>query len=376
MSKNIKYQLLIISSALLMPVAGCLVLLALYLYSKDGSIINSALLIILTVLIFALKKPLDDARLKSRNDLKYDEFGRLKISNQYEKMSAKEQAEIDRINQMDMERALPSSVVKQLTQKGSEDPEKDMQSLIGLKDVKEKMEEMAARMEFDRESGISSPDTCMHMCFFGPPGTGKTTCARIMTGFLYKYGYIKENRLIETDGNFLADSMNASNKTEMLIQRSYGGVLFIDEAYSLLQNYAGKEAIATLIKQMEDNKSKFVLILAGYENEMRSLIKSNPGFLSRIKEYFYFQSYSTEELTEMFVRMAKEISFSVSDDAKKEFARIINDIKDGYHFGNARTVRNILDKSKDRHSLNFKKGIVSKRFELEAEDIVYESMQI
>ena len=170
--------------------------------------------------------------------------------------------------------------------------------------------------------------------------------------------------------------MNASNKTEMLIQRSYGGVLFIDEAYSLLQNYAGKEAIATLIKQMEDNKSKFVLILAGYENEMRSLIKSNPGFLSRIKEYFYFQSYSTEELTEMFVRMAKEISFSVSDDAKKEFARIINDIKDGYHFGNARTVRNILDKSKDRHSLNFKKGIVSKRFELEAEDIVYESMQI
>ena len=163
MSKNLKYQLLIISSALLMPVAGCLVLLALYLYSKDGSIINSALLIILTVLIFALKKPLDDARLKSRNDLKYDEFGRLKISNQYEKMSAKEQAEIDRINQLDMERALPSSVVKQLTQKGSEDPEKDMQSLIGLKDVKEKMEEMAARMEFDRESGISSPDTCMHM---------------------------------------------------------------------------------------------------------------------------------------------------------------------------------------------------------------------
>lgn len=376
MSKNLKYQLLILCSALLMPVAGCLVLGALYLYTQGGSIFTSAILIILAVLLFMFKKPLDDSRLKIRNDLKYDEFGRLKIANQYEKMSAKEQKEIDRINQLDMERTLPSSVVKRLTHAGSENPEKDMQSLIGLKDVKEKMEEMAARMEFDRESGVSSSDTCMHMCFFGPPGTGKTTCARIMTGFLYKYGYIKENRLVETDGNFLADSANASNKTEMLIQRSYGGVLFIDEAYSLLENYAGKEAIATLIKQMEDNKSKFVLILAGYENEMRSLIKSNPGFLSRIKEYFYFQSYTTEELTEMFVRMAGQISFTVSEGAKKEFADIINNIKDGYHFGNARTVRNILDKSKDRHSLNFKKGIVRNRFELEAEDIVYESMKI
>ena len=197
-----------------------------------------------------------------------------------------------------------------------------------------------------------------------------------MTGFLYKYGYIKDNRLIETDGNFLTDSMNASGKTELLIQKSYGGVLFIDEAYSLLNNPTGREVISTLIKQMEDNKSKFILILAGYENEMRELIQSNPGFLSRIKEYFYFQSYSVEELTQMFEEMAKEIGFTISPGAKNAFSDLIYSLKDGYHFGNARTVRNILEKSKDRHSLNFKKGIVKSRFELDERDIYYEEIRI
>ena len=291
-------------------------------------------------------------------------------------MSAREQAEIDRINQLEMERTLPSSIVRSMTHEGAKNPEAEMKKLIGLQNVKEKMEEIAARMEFDRDSGVKSTDTCMHMCFFGPPGTGKTTCARIMTGFLHKYGYIKDNRLIETDGNFLADSMNASGKTELLIQKSYGGVLFIDEAYSLLDNPTGREAISTLIKQMEDNKSKFILILAGYENEMRELIQSNPGFLSRIKEYFYFQSYSVEELTQMFEEMAKEIGFTISTGAKNAFSDLIYSLKDGYHFGNARTVRNILEKSKDRHSLNFKKGIVENRFELDERDICYEEIRI
>lgn len=376
MNKNTKYSLLVLASALVLPATCGCVAGALYLFFSMHNIVGAIFIAVLGIAIFMCKSPLDDQRIKARNDLKYDDYGRIKISNQYEKMSAREQAEIDRINQLEMERTLPSSIVRSMTHEGSKDPGAEMRKLIGLQTVKEKMEEIAARMEFDRDSGVESTDTCMHMCFFGPPGTGKTTCARIMTGFLYKYGYIKENRLIETDGNFLADSMNASGKTELLVQKSYGGVLFIDEAYSLLDNPTGREAISTLIKQMEDNKSKFILILAGYENEMRELIQSNPGFLSRIKEYFYFQSYSVEELTQMFEEMAKEIGFTISPGAKNAFSDLVYSLKDGYHFGNARTVRNILEKSKDRHSLNFKKGIVKNRFELDERDICYEEIRI
>lgn len=376
MKKTTKYSLLIFASAMVLPFMCICFGGAAYFFFTLKNIFGAIILAALGAIVFTFKSPLEKLRLEARNEQKYDDYGRVKISNQYERMSAREQAEIDRINQLEMERTLPSSVVRSMTHEGSKDPVADMENLIGLQTVKEKMEEMAARMEFDQESGIKSTDSCMHMCFFGPPGTGKTTCARIMTGFLYKYGYIRENRLIETDGNFLADSMNASSKTELLIQKSYGGVLFIDEAYSLLNNPTGREAISTMIKQMEDNKEKFILILAGYENEMRKLIQSNPGFLSRVKEYFYFQSYSVPELTQMFEKMAKEIGFTISPAAKGAFIDLITSLKDGYHFGNARTVRNILDKSKDRHSLNFKRGIVKERFELDARDIYYEEIQI
>lgn len=276
---------------------------------------------------------------------------------------------------LEMERVLPSSTVLEMTRKGSTNAEQDMKELVGLEDVKEKMSEMASRMEFDKENGTAQANSCMHMCFFGPPGTGKTTCARIMTGFLYKYDYIKNNRLIEVDGNFLADDY-ASLKTEMLVQKAFGGVLFIDEAYSLLNNLSGQEAIATLIKQMEDNKDKFILILAGYEDEMKALIEANPGFSSRIKEYFYFKGYNEKELNHIFGEMAKEVGLVVSAAAQNTFKDYMTEAMKDYHFGNARTVRNVLDSSINKHSLNLKKGIVREAFRIEKEDISYESIEL
>ena len=199
MNKNTKYSLLVLASALVLPATCGCVAGALYLFFSMHNIVGAIFIAVLGIAIFMCKSPLDDQRIKARNDLKYDDYGRVKISNQYEKMSAREQAEIDRINQLEMERTLPSSIVRSMTHEGANNPEAEMKKLIGLQNIKEKMEEIAARMEFDRESGVKPTDTCMHMCFFGPPGTGKTTCARIMTGFLYKYGYIKDKLLTQYD---------------------------------------------------------------------------------------------------------------------------------------------------------------------------------
>lgn len=124
-----------------------------------------------------------------------------------------------------------------------------------------------------------------HYVFYGSAGTGKTTVARIITGFLYKYGYIKENKCIEIDGNFLKARDMSDTKTKLLIQQAYGGVLFIDEAYAILDGSAeyGNAVIATLIKEMEDNRDKFTVILAGYKNDMKGLLDSNEALKAVLK---------------------------------------------------------------------------------------------
>ena len=146
------------------------------------------------------------------------------------------------------------------------------------------MSDMVARLQFESRSNTNKKGKMKtqqqngmsgrHMVFYGAPGTGKTTVARILTGFLYQYGYIKENKCVEVDGNFLKAGADTALKTELVIRQAYNGVLFVDEAYSLMDSMdgSGREAIATLIKQMEDNRDRFILILAGYTDEMKYLL--------------------------------------------------------------------------------------------------------
>ena len=336
---------------------------ALYMQSIPLGIVG----LVLCAVGMLLSKTFNTMRVETRRDVEYDEFGLSKSKGTYERLSKQEREAIDLQKTARMEQIVNSSAIKKMTHEGSTNPQKDMDEMIGLASVKEKMREMVARMKFDSqdkgrmksENGISG----RHMVFFGSPGTGKTTVARILTGFLYKYGYIKKNKVVEVDGNFLKAGIDTAIKTELTVRQAFYGVLFIDEAYALMDSGdgSGREAVATLIKQMEDHRDRFILILAGYTGEMQMLLNANPGFESRVKEYLDFPDYSNEEMKEIFVQMAEQNGFTVSSDALEAFDERITKERRLRSFGNARTARNILDESIDRHSLNFVDGRLDRK---------------
>lgn len=309
-------------------------------------------------------------RIKIRHYTDFTAEGMHKKYSSYDRLSAKEKAQIDMQKLMDIERVLDSATLRQITHKGSKEPDKELDKLIGLNNVKKSVKEMAARMEYEtkfkKKNKKVQPISSMHMCFLGPPGTGKTTVARIMTGILYKYKYIRKNQCIEIDGNFLKGNSpgETSKKTSLLIKKALGGVLFIDEAYALLEDTQegyGQEAIATIVKEMEDNKDDIIIILAGYENEMKKLINSNPGLYSRIKIYLWFESYSIEELGMIFNFMANNEKFYVTLETLEKFKSLISKDIGKKNFGNARTVRNYLDKIIDKHAYNIINGNIDSK---------------
>ncbi len=343
---------------------------------KDGFRQPDYVLIGLAAAIFAtwlaIRKPVRQKRIKNRERTQYDEFGRSKRKT-YENISREERDAIELQKLADTERVLNSVELKKMTKQGSINPERDMESLVAMDKVKEKMEEMAARMKFENEindgkkkkrgesRGSGNSLSGRHAVFYGAPGTGKTTVARILTGFLYKYGYIEQNKCVEIDGNYLKAGGNTALKTSMVIRHAYGGVLFIDEAYSLAMaaDGSGGEAVATIIKEMEDSRDRLTIILAGYTEEMRMLLEMNPGLESRIRTFVFFPDYSDYELCRIFEIMAAERGFSVSPSSYVPFLKRIAEERQYRAFGNARTVRNLLDEAIDVHAVNYMKGLVS-----------------
>lgn len=388
--KRTKYYLALFLSIL--PFLLAVGFVAIAAFSKNaefrifGFHIKNYYLYIAAVAMFVigivLRRPMQMIRGKTRNEVEYDEFGRSRRKGNFANLSRQERDMIDLQRTAAIEQLISSTELKRLTHKGAADPQSEMDALIGLELVKSRMEEMVARMSFEqirtqkhkgrkKEENSSAVQSGHHMAFFGNPGTGKTTVARILAGFLYKYHYIAKNMSIEVDGNFLNAGGDSALKTRLLIQYANGGVLFIDEAYALMEGSHGLEVIATLIKEMEDKRDKFVLILAGYTNEMEYLLNTNPGFLSRIKEFLFFPDFTNDELWEIFRSMAKEQKFTVSDQAHDNFiARMMNEKKETY-FGNGRTVRNILDEAIDKHALRYAKGCLPEEemFVLSQEDI-------
>ena len=202
------------------------------------------------------------------------------------------------------------------------------------------------------EMGMKSPNLSLHCVFTGNPGTGKTTVARILAGIYKDLGILKSGHLVETDRSGLVAEYvgQTAVKTNKIIDEALDGVLFIDEAYSLVQGGKedyGSEAIATLLKRMEDDRDRLVVILTGYTNEIETFINSNPGLRSRFNRYIHFDDYSAEELFKIFLLNAEKNEYKLTEEAKTFLSKKLEEViknkqKD---FGNARYIRNLFEKT-------------------------------
>lgn len=256
--------------------------------------------------------------------------------------------------------------IKHKTFSGADNAEERLQELIGLVEVKDQVRKLKNRMDFygggqnDRISGN-------HMVFLGPPGTGKTTIARIITRILYDFGYIKENKCVEIDGGYLKSPYagQTAERASAIIDYAMGGVLFIDEAYMMMDSNgnSGAEATGVLLKAMEDRKHDFVVIFAGYEDNVNRLLSSNEGFASRIKHKIYFQNFSVDELMEIFDMQLRQYStngtYVVDTKGKMLLRQHFEKELRIPGFGNARVVRNALDAILDVHADAFMNGTIS-----------------
>lgn len=229
----------------------------------------------------------------------------------------------------------------------------ELKSLIGLERVKHDVESLRNLIKIQtmrKRQGLPNTSVSYHCVFSGNPGTGKTTVARIVAGIYKDLGILKKGHLIEVDSSKLIGEYvgQTAPKTNRVIDEALDGVLFIDEAYSLVSegNNYGSEAIATLLKRMEDDRDRLVVILAGYTNEIKKFIDSNPGLKSRFNRYIQFDDYLPEELVEIFKRNLRMSRYKIKRDA---FVQLQSEIEHAVasrdkNFGNARYVRNLFEK--------------------------------
>ena len=231
--------------------------------------------------------------------------------------------------------------------------------LIGLVPVKKKVQEIAALLLVDRARqrfGLDAPRPNLHMCFTGPPGTGKTTVALRMADLLHRLGYLERGQLVHAMRDDLVGEYigQTAPKTKRVLDRAVGGVLFIDEAYYLYRtgdslDY-GQEAIDILLQVMENDRDKLVVILAGYKDRMDEFFSSNPGMRSRIAHHLDFAAFELDELTAIARLMLDQSRYYLSDDAEEAFRRYLTGQMDEPLFANARSVRNELERARLRHA--------------------------
>lgn len=229
----------------------------------------------------------------------------------------------------------------------------ELNSLIGLDGVKKDVDSLRNLIKIQTmryQQGLPVTNVNKHMVFTGNPGTGKPTVARLVAGIYHNLGVLKKGHLVEVDRAGLVGEYvgQTAPKTNAKIDEALDGVLFIDEAYTLVgeQNDFGMEAIATLLKRMEDDRDRLVVILAGYTDEMKRFIDSNPGLHSRFNRYIEFSDYSVDELSSIFLGNLKKARYQIKRDAFQEVKRNIESAvaRRDKRFGNARFVRNIFEK--------------------------------
>lgn len=231
----------------------------------------------------------------------------------------------------------------------------ELDSMTGLSEVKKQVHDLADYLQIQKirqDAGLKNPSLSRHMIFYGNPGTGKTTVARLLGKIYRDLGLLKKGQLIETDRSGLVAGYigQTAQKTQEVIKKALGGILFIDEAYSLIRdssNDFGKEAVETLLKEMEDHRDDLVVIAAGYPEQMDTFLNSNPGLSSRFGTRIRFDNYSAGELRQIAADMAESMDYQIDEKAldllEDQVSRLLE--QSDSSFGNARTIRNLLEKA-------------------------------
>ena len=258
--------------------------------------------------------------------------------------------ELMTINKEDVPYEAPQSV-------NVEDCLKKLDGLVGLTSVKKEISNLTAFLNLQIKRGETQTFQGKHYVFTGNPGTGKTIVARIMADIFKTLGVVARGQLVEADRAKLVAGYSGQTaiKTNQLVDQALGGVLFIDEAYTLKSNDGdtfGSEAIDTLLKRLEDDRGKFICIVAGYTDQMHDFIDTNPGLKSRFTQTIHFDDYTPDELTEIFLHLADGKNFTIDDDTRAAIHRQFEQLylRRDKNFGNAREARRIFNEAVERQS--------------------------
>jgi SpoVK/Ycf46/Vps4 family AAA+-type ATPase len=229
-----------------------------------------------------------------------------------------------------------------------------LEALIGLESIKESVRRMVAEIKTNqrrKELGLPTQDRARHMVFVGKPGTAKTTIARLLAKIYKELGVLEKGHVVEVDRSDLVGSGvgTTAPMTAAKFREALGGLLFVDEAYTLVPDNNpgdfGMEAVATLLKMMEDYRDECVVIVAGYHREMQRFLDSNPGLASRFPKLLSFAEYDTDQLVAIFELQARQKGMIHSQEVLAVVRKYIPAAPRGHNFGNGRFIRNMLEEA-------------------------------